>query len=766
MTTRHALTLAIALALGTGTLATTAIAAETATAPAQANPFYQPSPLDWQLPQFDKITNAHYVPAFEKGMADHRAEIDAIANNAAAPTFDNTIVAMERAGLLLNRVATVFFSLSGANTNDEIEAIQTDVAPKLSAHGDAITLNAKLFARVKALYDQRASLGLDAESLRLLERYHTDFVRSGAQLSDADKEKLKTINTELASLGTTFSQNVLKEVNDSGVVVDTAAELDGMAEPAIAAAKKAAEDAIAGADKALAAAKEGKDAKAIAAAQAEVDRVAGMKGKYLIKLLNTTGQPALTNLTNRALRERLFKASIARGSRGNAFDNTGIVTRIAKLRAERANLLGYPDHATYVLEDETALTPKRVNDMMAGLAPAAVANARREAAEMQKVIDAEGGDFQLAPWDWAFYAEKVRSAKYNFDESQLKPYFEMKNVLEKGVFHAATELYGITFKQRTDLPVYDPDVLVYEVTDKDGKPLSLFLVDWYARSNKRGGAWMNEYVSQSGLMGTRPVVANHLNIPKPPAGEPTLLTWDEVTTAFHEFGHALHGMFSNVKYPRFSGTNVPRDFVEYPSQVNEMWADWPSILSNYAKHYQTGAPMPKELLDKVQAAAKFNQGFATTEYLAAALVDQRWHQLPADRIPAGADAMAFEAKALADAGVDFAPVPPRYRTPYFSHIWGGGYSAGYYAYLWSEVLDADSVEWFKQNGGLTRKNGDHFRDTLLSRGGSSDAVGLFRSFAGREPNVQPLLKRRGLDTAPDADDTPPADTEAAEAKKD
>jgi peptidyl-dipeptidase Dcp len=623
----------------------------------------------------------------------------------------------------------VFFYLIGSNKNDEMEKIESEMSPKLSAHGDAIVLNPKLYARVKSLYDRRDSLGLNPEQKRLLWRYHTDFVRSGAQLDEAAKTKLKAMNSELAELGTKFSQNVLKEVNDSAIVVDTKAELDGLSDAQISAAAEAAKGR-------------------------------GLEGKYVIALLNTSGQPANSSLKNRALREKLAKASLARGSRGNEFDNSAIVTRIAKLRAERAQLLGYPNHATYVLEDETAKTTEAVNKMMAGMAPAAIANARREAADLQKVIDAEGGGFQLQPWDWSYYTEKVRAQRYNFDESQLKPYFEMKNVLENGVLYAATQLYGITFKQRTDLPTYLPDVLVYEVFDKDGKHLSLITFDWYARPTKRGGAWMNEYVTQSKLFGFQPIVSNNLNIPKPPAGQPTLLTWDEVTTAFHEFGHALHGMFSNVTYPRFAGTNVPRDFVEYPSQVNEMWADWPSVLANYAKHYQTGAPMPKELLDKVQASSKFNQGFATSEYLAAALLDQRWHQLTPEQVPDAAGVMAFEAKALKDAGVDFLPVPPRYRTPYFSHIWGGGYSAGYYAYLWSEVLDADSVEWFKQNGGLTRANGDHFRDTLLSRGGSSDAVGLFRSFAGREPNVQPLLKRRGLDTAPDADDTAPAETEA------
>ena len=465
-------------------------AAEPVATPApaeQANPFYAPSTLPYQMPAFDKIKDEHYAPAFEEGMRQHRVEIDAIADNTDAATFENTIVALERSGQLLGRVSSVFFNLTGANTNDNLEAVQREMAPKLSAHGDAITLNGKLFARIKSLYDQRTALGLDAESVRLLERYHTDFVRSGANLSDADKEKLKAMNGELAKLGTEFSQNTLKEVNDSAVVVDTRAELDGLSDNAIAAAAEAA-------------------------------KARNLEGKFVIALLNTSGQPSLASLKNRALRERIAKASLARGSRGNGFDNTTIVAKIAKLRAERAQLLGYPNHATYVLEDETARTTEAVNKMMAGLAPAAVANARKEAADMQRVIDAERGGFKLQSWDWAFYAEKVRSARYNFDESQLKPYFEMKSVLENGVFYAANQLYGLTFKQRTDLPVYNPDVLVYEVFDKDGQPLALFLVDWYARGNKRGGAWMNEYVSQSGLFGTKPVVANHLNIPKPPDG--------------------------------------------------------------------------------------------------------------------------------------------------------------------------------------------------------------------------------------------------------
>ncbi|HSR64361.1 MAG TPA: M3 family metallopeptidase, partial [Xanthomonadaceae bacterium] len=438
-----------------------------------------------------------------------------------------------------------------------------------------------------------------------------------------------------------------------------------------------------------------------------------------------------------------------------------------KLRVEKAKMLGYPTYAAYVLADETAQTPEAVNDMLGKLAPPAVANARREAADMQAIIDKEQAakgqpTFKLEPWDWAYYAEKVRQARYNFDESQLKPYFELDNVQQNGVFYAANQEYGLTFKERHDLPVYEPDVRVFDVFDKDGKQLAIFISDMYARPSKQGGAWMNSYVDQSALTGFVPVVANHLNIPKPPEGQPTLLTWDEVTTMFHEFGHALHGMFSNVKYPYFSGTNVPRDFVEYPSQVNEMWADWPQILANYAKHYQTGAPMPKELLDKVIASQKFNQGFETTEYLGAAMLDQNWHQLPPEQIPDAAGVMPFEAAALQKDGVDFYAVPPRYRTPYFSHIMGG-YAAGYYAYIWSEVLDADSVEWFKQNGGLKRENGDHFRDTLLSRGGSADALVLFKNFSGRDPYIEPLLVRRGLTST--ADDTKAPDAKPTDASK-
>ena len=561
------------------------------------NPLFSESALPYHMPPFDQIKDEHYAPAIEKGMADELKEAEAIANNKDKPTFENTIVAMERSGELLGRVERIFSNLAGANTNPEIQKIEKEMSPKLAAHRDAIHLNGKLFARVESLYNDRDKLNLDAESKWLVERYYKDFVRAGAKLSDADKTKLKAMNAELAQLQTTFAQNVLKEKNASSIVVENRADLDGLSETEIAAAA--------------------------AAAKAEKQ-----DGKFLIALQNTTGQPYLASLKNRALREKIMQTSLARNSHGGEFDNREVVLRTAKLRADRAALLGYPNHAAYQLEDQTAKNIETVNKLLGQLAPAAVANAEREAADMQKVIDQENGGFQLASWDWAFYSEKVRHARYAYDESQVKPYFEINHVLNDGVFYAANKLYGLTFKERHDLPVYQPDVRVFEVSDKDGKPLALFLGDYYARSSKRGGAWMNAYVQQSELLGRKPVVANHLNIPKPEAGKPTLLTFDEVTTMFHEFGHALHGMFSHVKYPRFSGTSVPRDFVEYPSQVNEMWAAWPDVLQNYAKHYQTGTPMPQELLDKVIASEKkFGQGFKTTEYLAATLLDQRWHQI-------------------------------------------------------------------------------------------------------------------------------------------
>lgn len=688
------------------------ITMDSTTVSTEQNPFYTESSLYMKYPEFDKIKNKHYTPAFEKGMADHMAEIDAIAERADSPTLENTIISMEKSGALLDRVATVFFALTSANTNDAMEKIRSEMAPKLSAHSDQILLNGKLFHRVKTIYEQRDQLGLDAESKRLVEKYYTDFIRSGANLSSEEKESLKKINGEMAVLQTTFSQNVLKEVNALAVVVDSKDELDGLSDAAIEAAANEAKSR-------------------------ELD------GKYVLTLRNTSGQPPMASLTNRALRERIHKTSLSRGSRGSDFDNRDILANVIKLRAEKAQLMGYDNHAAYSLENQTAQTPKAVNERLSSLAPKAVANANKEATDLQKMIDAEDGSFKLASWDWDFYTEKVRADRYNFDASQLKPYFEMDNVLQNGVFYAATQLFGITFKERFDLPVYQEDVRVFEVFNEDGSVLALFIFDGYARSSKRGGAWMNAYVGQSKLKGNKPVIANHLNVVKPPKGEPTLMSFDEVITTFHEFGHALHGMFSDVNYPYFAGTSVPRDFVEYPSQVNEMWAIWPEVLKNYAVHHETGKPMPKELLDKVLATQKFNQGFATTEYLAASLLDQALHQLSPDQVPTGEEIIAFEADALKTAGVAMDVIPPRYRSTYFSHIIGG-YSAGYYSYIWSEVLDADTVEWFKENGGLKRENGDHFRKTLLSRGGSKDALKIFKDFRGAEPNIQPLLDRRGL----------------------
>lgn len=716
---KNPITLSIALALATTSIGmvTETVQAATKESVQIMNPFFQQSTLPYQYPQFDKIKDSDFAPAFDRGMADNTVEINAIANNPAAPSFDNTIIAMEKAGQILGRATTVFFNLSSANTNDALDKLDADYSPKFAAHFDSVYLNAKLFARIKILYNSRSTLGLDAQGVRLVERYYTDFMRSGANLTEAQKTRVKAINGELATLSTQFSQNVLAEVNDSAIIVTDRAELAGLSDEQIAGLADSAKEK-------------------------------NMPGKYRIALVNTTIQPILPQLDNRALRERLHNASIARGARGNAWDNRGIVSKVAKLRAERAAIMGFTSYAAFSMAEETAKNPEAVNAMLEKMAPPAVANARKEGAVLQAMIDSEQkakGEktFALEPWDWSYYTEKVRKAQYDFDESQLKPYLEATNVLEKGVFFAATQLYGLTFKLRTDLPVYHKDVTVYEVFNEDGSHLALVVIDNYARSSKRGGAWMSSYVNQSELMGTSPVVAFHLNVTKPSEGKPALMTWDDANTAFHEFGHVLHGMFSDVKYPYFSGTNVPRDFVEFPSQVNEMWTDWPSILANYAVHWQTGEPMPKALLDKVFAAAKFNQGFTTASYLGSAMLDQKWHQVSADKLPNADGVLAYEAKALKDVGLDYAAVPPRYRTNYFSHIMGG-YAAGYYAYIWSEVLDANTVAWIKNHGGLTRENGDRFRAKLLSQGGSKDALQLFRDFAEQEPDINPLLERRGL----------------------
>ncbi len=678
------------------------------------NPLLGDSDLPFGFPHFDRIREEHFLPAYEAAMAEERREVEVLVNQSAEATFENTIEALERTGLRLDLVEGLFGNLNGTLTSPVMQGIEKEMAPRLAAHRDAILLNAALFARVEAVHRQRLQAGLDPESLRLVERTHEDFVRAGARLDPVGKERLKAIHAEMASLHATFTQNVLKERNARAVLVADPALLDGL-------------DAA---------------AKATAAAAA---RAAGHTNQYQIALLNTTGQPALASLRDRGLRQRVFEASVSRGGLGGEFDNRAVISRLVRLRAERARLLGHPHHAAYQLEVQTAREIGKVQSLMTQLARPAVVNARREAAAMQSLIDEAKGGFTLAAYDWDFHSEKVRQKQYAFDESELRPYFEMNRVLVDGVFHAATRLYGITFHERTDLPKYHPDTRVFEVREADGSMLALFIVDWYARPTKRGGAWMNSYVSQSTLLGRHPVIANHLNIPKPPEGESTLMTYDEVNTAFHEFGHALHGMFSKVRYPRFSGTTVPRDFVEFPSQVNEMWMTWPEILGHYARHHRTGEPISAALVEKVRASQRFNQGFKTTEYLAAAMLDLAWHQLAPDDVPDPDGVAAFETAALARAGLDFAPVPPRYRSPYFSHIFGSSaYSAGYYSYIWSEVLDADSVDWFKAHGGLTRENGDRFRAAVLSRGGSADAMELVRGFLGREPRIEPLLLRRGL----------------------
>jgi peptidyl-dipeptidase Dcp len=691
--------------------ATPATPAAAAATPTAGNPFFTVSNLQYQAPRFDLIRDEHYLPAFEEGMRQHRAEIDRIAADPAAPTFANTIVPMERAGALLTRTAKVFFNLTASNTNDALQKVEAEVSPKLSAHQDAIYMNPALFARVKKLYDARDTLGLDAESKVLIERTYRNFVRAGAQLNDADKATLTALNQEESKLTTEFREHVLEDTEESAIVIDNKADLAGLSDGDIASAAALAKDKK-------------------------------LEGKWVLALQNTTQQPDLASLQNRAVRERLYNASVNRGRHGGGNDTTAIVQRLAQLRAQRAKLLGYSTYAAYGLDDQMAKTPEIAMKLLTDMVPGATAKARSEAAKMQQLIDAQHGGFQLAAYDWEIYAEQVRKAEYDLDESEVRPYFELERVLHDGVFYAANQLYGLTFKERKDLPVYQPDVRVFEVFDADGKSMAFFYADYFQRPNKGGGAWMDSFVDQSGLMGTKPVVVNVLNIPKPAAGEKALLSFDHVTTLFHEFGHALHGILSNVKYPTLAGTNVPRDFVEFPSQFNEHWATEPRVFANYAKHYQTGAPIPQALVDKIHKSRTFNNGYATTEYLAAALLDMAWHTLPVEA--PRQDVASFQDAALKRFAIDMPQVPPRYNTNYFSHIWGGGYSAGYYAYLWSEVLDDDAYYWFVENGGMTRANGQRFRDMILSRGSSMDNAAMYRAFRGRDPQVEPLLKERGL----------------------
>jgi peptidyl-dipeptidase Dcp len=677
------------------------------------NPFFAPSELPFGLPPFADIKDEHYRPAFDKGFEDHLAEITAIARNREPATFENTMIPLERGGALLERVANVFFNKSSADSTDFTNDLEEQMAPLLAAHADAIRLNPALYERISSLHSRRSSLGLDPESVYLIERYYDEFTVAGAGLNDGDKTTLREYNQKLASLSTRFEKNLLADTNDLAVVVDDVAELDGLGAGEISAAAEAA-------------------------------RERGLEGKYLITLVLPTGHPYLDSLTDRGLREKIMTASRSRGSRGGDNDNRNLVLEIAELRAKRAALLGFPNHAAVVTSDETAKTPEAVDAMLRKLAAPAARNAKAEQKDLQAIIQKEqiGDEFVLQSWDWALYTEKVRKAKYDVDTAEMRPYFEAERALQDGVFYAATKVYGLTFKERDDLVAYHPDVRVFEVSNEDGSPVGLFLYDLYTRDSKRGGAWMNPLISQNTLLDYPTVVVNNHNVPKPAAGEPTLLTYDEVNTLFHEFGHALHGLFAHVTYPKFAGTNVFRDFVEFPSQVNEMWMLWPEVLANYAKHHGTGEPMPQEFVDKLQASSAFNEGFKTSEYLTAALLDQAWHRI--DDKTDVEDVAAFEANAIASFGLDNPAVPPRYSSAYFAHTFSGGYDAGYYSYIWSEVLDADTVEWFKQNGGLTRANGDRFRQRLLGVGGSKDPLEAYRDFRGHDADIQYLLDRRGL----------------------
>jgi peptidyl-dipeptidase Dcp len=673
----------------------------------ESNPFYAASTLPFSAPPFDRIRDEHYMPAFEAGMVQGRAEVDAIIANADAATFENTIVALEKGGELLNRVAHAFYAVSGAHTNPTLQQLQQDVAPKLAAHSDSINLDERLFARVKAVYDARESLTLDAESLRLLEITYDGFVKSGALLSDPDKNTLKALNQEQSSLQAKFINCVLAAMKEGGLTVATREELDGLSEAEIEEAAEAAKSR-------------------------------GLSGFYLT-LQNTTQQPALASLKNRETRKALWQASLTRAELGNDRDTRQMIARLAQLRAQRARMLGYESYAAWKLNDQMARTPHAAIAFLDNLVPAALVGAKAEAAAMQELI---GREFALEAWDWAFYAEQVRKAKYDINEDEVKQYFDLTRVFEDGVLYAATQLYGITFAKRTDLPVYHPDVVTYEVFNADGSHLALLYCDFYRRDSKRGGAWMSSLLTQSKLLGYAPIITNVCNYTKPADGKPSLIDSDEVNTLFHEFGHALHGMFSDVMYPSLSGTSVPRDFVEFPSQFNEHWASYPAVFANYAKHWQTGEVMPEALQAKLKATKNFNGGHALTEVLAAAEVDLQWHTLSSHEDLQQPD--VFEAKALAEKKIDFALVPPRYRSTYFAHIFGGGYAAGYYAYLWAEMLDSDAYHWFEQNGGLTRENGDRLRTMVLSRGNTADPAELYRAWAGRDPEIGPMLQQRGI----------------------
>ena len=671
------------------------------------NPFLEPSELEYQLPPFERIRDEHYLPGFYAGIAAQKAEIDFI-NSQPEVTFENTIVALEKSGQILTRVANVFYNKSSSDTSDVIDAIEAEIAPKLAAHADSIKLDPTLFSRIKTLVTK--SSALNPEDSWVLKKYYEDFLQAGADLDPEKRERVKEINEELSTLETKFAKNLLADTNDLAVMVDDEKELEGLSPHQIAACKAAAE-------------------------------ARGHADKWLIGMVNFSGHPLLGSLSNRALREEIMKNSLRKGARANANDTRDILLRMIELRLERAKLFGMKSHAEYVLSQQTAGSANNVHSMLKKIAPAAASNAKKEGEDIQRLIN-KNASHPLESWDWDYYTEKVRLEKYNLDTSKMKPYFELERVLHDGVFFAAGKLFGMKFRERSDLRGYHPEARVFEVFNEDDSAIGLYVADFYTRDSKRGGAWMNSLVDQNTLMNQKPVVVNNLNIPKPPNGEPTLLTYDETTTLFHEFGHAIHGLLSNVKYPRVAGTSVQRDFVEFPSQVNEMWILWPEVLDNYARHFETGERLPQAWIDKLNESSTFNEGHATTSYLAAAVLDLAWHSL--ENMEGITSVEEFEAKAIKDYGLDYHPVPTRYRSTYFSHIFAGGYSSGYYGYIWSEVLDADTVEWFKENGGLTRANGDHFRKSLLSRGGSIDSMQMFRDFRGRDAVIEPLLRRRGL----------------------
>ena len=671
------------------------------------NPFLTKSNLEYELPPFAEISEEDYLPAFYAGMDEQLAEVEEITDQAEV-TFENTLVALEKSGGILSRVAAVFYNKSSSDTNEAIDKIEAEIAPKLAAHSDKIKLNQKLFARITKLVD--SGLDLNSEDAWLLKRYHRDFLHAGAGLSDSQREEIQKINEELSTLQTEFSKRVLSETNDLAVFADDIKELDGLSENQIKACKAAAESR-------------------------------GIQDKYMIGAVNFTGHPLLRSLKIRELRRKIMQASLSKGLRGNDFDTRQVLLKMVKLRAKRAEIFGKRSHAQYSLSEQTAGSPEKVHAMLRKIAPAALANAKAEGRDLERLAKLDGIE-KLESWDWDYYTEKVRAEKYDLDTSLMKPYFELESVLFKGVFFSAGKLYGMSFKERPDLVTYHPEARAFEVLNEDGSKIGLYIADFYTRDSKRGGAWMNSLVKQSHLLNQLPVVVNNLNIPKPPKGEATLLTLDETTTLFHEFGHAIHGLLSNVKYPRFSGTAVQRDFVEFPSQVNEMWILDPQIVDNYARHYQSGERLPQSWIDKLEESSTFNEGHATTSYMAAAILDLAWHSLSSDEVIS--DVEKFEAEAIESYGLAYDCVPTRYRSTYFSHIFAGGYSAGYYGYIWAEVFDADTGEWFKENGGLTRKNGDHLRGKLMSQGGSIDSLEMFRNFRGRDAVIEPLLKRRGL----------------------